>query len=137
MLGLIDRIYTYFRIRNKPEKIEVIPKIIKGSDNKEVSFYFVPSVVSSSHLGNGIIRMGENSIIHTIPSRELVHEDPAETVNNLQRIYNPAADLMQEYISQGYRINLIGVSLGNVLTIRAASEVVKWQLNKLVSIAGG
>jgi len=137
MLCLVDLIYTAYRKRKVSDIIESGPKIINGVNNDEVSFYFVPKIVSRSSLGNGIIKKGENAVIYTLPSRELIHENPEETVKNLYGIYNPAIDLMDQYVSEGYKINLIGVSTGNVIAIKAGAELPNGKLKRFDSITGG
>ena len=66
----------------------------------------------------------------------IIRPDVDETLENLREIYRDALSRMNQDLLQGKRISLLGVSLGNVIAIKLASELLKGRLRNLVSLVG-
>lgn len=137
MLGLIDRAYTFRRIHKKPKKMNFEFDVSNDFLNQEVSIHFVPEAVSRSYFGNGIMDNRGISLIYTLKSREIIDSEPKKTTDNLRQIYEHCAKILKQFLLEGYRVNLIGTSLGNVLAIRFGAELANGNLKRLVAVAGG
>ena len=139
MLGIADRLYTLNKSRNgyKEPEIDWKPEVIDYNKKETSWFCFVPRSVSRiSMLRKGIIPAEGNVFVYKISSLNLIKPNPEETVEGLQEIYDDAIRRMNQAITEGRTLNMIGVSLGNVLAIRAAGSIDS-RIGRLVSIVGG
>ena len=138
MFGLIDKIYASRKLRSdyvEPET-DWKPEIIRNSNKKDSWFCFVPRSVSEMPLlRKGIIPKDGDVFVYTISSLNLIKPSPEETIKGLQEIYDDAIERMNSSSAEGHALNILGVSLGNVLSIRVAGSISK--IEKLVSIVGG
>jgi len=139
MLGLIDRLYASRKLQSdyvEPET-DRKPEVIKNGEKKVSWFCFVPRGVSKTpFLRNGIIPKDGDVFVYTISSLNLIKPNPEETVERLQEIYDDAIERMNSSSAEGHALNILGVSLGNVLSIRAAGSI-NSGIERLVSIVGG
>lgn len=138
MWGVLDRLYAFYEIGrlNQIQKQNFKPEIKKHNSEKEIWICFVPvSVSSDSIFRRGILPEKGVSIIYTINSIYMIKSDSKKTISNLDKIYNDAIMRLKGFEKKGYSINLLGVSLGNIFSIRLASEVKN--LGEIVSIVGG
>lgn len=88
-------------------------------------------------LEKGLLPREGDVYIYTASSLNLIRPDPLETLHGLNEIYNEAVKRMKIARDQNrHTINILGISLGNVLGIRLASEVGA-PLRKIVSLVGG
>ncbi len=85
---------------------------------------------------NGLIPKSGNIFLYKIYSLNLIKECPEDTLDRLQEIYHDSIKRMRGSLDRNHTINLLGISLGNVLTIRAAGDI-ESKIEKIVSIAGG
>lgn len=141
MFGLIDHCYARIKLRKggnlnevgwTPENLS-FPNV--GSD-KVLWLCFVPSMVTRNlFIRRGTLPRNGNVLIYTISSFLLIRPDPRDILVLLNEIYTHALSRLTEALEAGFQLNLLGVSLGNVLAMRLAKTVGK--INTLVSIVGG
>ncbi|MDO8741263.1 MAG: hypothetical protein Q7J54_06860 [Candidatus Woesearchaeota archaeon] len=139
MFGIADWMYASRKLRKgyvEPE-LNWGPEIVHHN-GKEISWFcFVPRSVSEMPLlRKGIIPKEGKVFVYALSSLNLIKPNPEETVDRLQEIYNDAIRRMNEELAKGYSLSMFGVSLGNVLSIRAAGSI-NSKIEKLVSIVGG
>ena len=139
MLGIADWLYASRKLRKgyvEPEP-NWGPEIIRY-DKKEISWFcFVPRGVSKgSLLRKGIIPTEGKVFVYTLSSFNLIKPDLEETVEGLNEIYTDATRRMYEELANGHSLGMLGVSLGNVLAIRASGSI-NSRIERLVSIVGG
>ena len=139
MFGLADRLYALRKRREgyvEPE-IDWRPKVVSHNGKDTSWFCFVPHNVSGRPLlREGIIPAEGKVFVYTISSLNIVKPSPEETIDRLQEIYNDAINRMNHALANGHTLNLLGVSLGNVLSIRASNEI-NSEIERIVSIVGG
>ncbi|MBI2631924.1 alpha/beta hydrolase [Candidatus Pacearchaeota archaeon] len=139
MFGVTDRIYTFSKKFKKYRDIEVDWKPeISLSDKYNRDWYcFVPqNTVRFSIFRNGLIPNCGNVFIYKIYSLNIIDNNPTRTLENLQIIYNDVSERLYNSFKEKKDISFLGVSLGNVLAVRAAGEVGS-KIERIVSIAGG
>lgn len=139
MFGIADWLYA----SRKCSKSYVEPELNFGPeiiyyDEKEISWFcFVPrSVSEGTLLRRGIIPTEGKVFVYTVSSFNLIKPDLEETVKGLNEIYNDAIRRLHEELTNGHSLCMLGVSLGNVLSIRASGSI-NSKIEKLVSIVGG
>ena len=139
MLGLIDRWYAFRKCRQgyRVPKVSWEPEIVSCDKAKTSWFCFVPSMVSRvSLIRRGLIPAEGQVFVYTLSSLDLITADPEVTVEKLHCVYDHALEHMQMAVKQGKSVNLLGVSLGNVLSIRLAGQA-RTKIINLISIIGG
>jgi hypothetical protein len=144
MFGLLDRLYTFRKLRNEGAPLcgttgtDHRPEVISHDDDSgKVWFCFVPRLVSSSRiLRRGIIPMEGTVYLYTLNSSYFVRPSTKETLCRIDRIYNDAFGRINALPNSTKSVNLLGVSLGNVLSVRLAGSL-RRSLDQLVVIVGG
>lgn len=139
MFGIGDRIYTLSKRYRKFREINVDWKPeISIYDRSNCDWYcFVPQNVARIHLlKRGLIPARENVYIYKIYSLSIIKNDTDRTLNSLQEIYGDAMMGLHVSLKKNRSVSFLGVSLGNVLAIRAAGESGS-RIERIVSIAGG
>ena len=139
MLGIADWLYALRKCSKgyvEPE-LNWGPEIIQHNE-KEISWFcFVPrSISEGSLLSKGIIPTDGKAFVYTVSSFNLIKPDLDETVEGLNEIYSDANRRMHEELARGHSLSMLGVSLGNVLAIRASGSI-NSRIERLVSIVGG
>ena len=139
MFGLIDKLYASRKLRKgyvEPE-LNWGPEIVHHN-GKEISWFcFVPRSVSEMPLlRKGIIPKDGDVFVYTVSSLNLIKPSPEETAGGLQKIYDDAIERMNASSAKGHTLKILGVSLGNVLSIRAAGSI-NSRIEQPVSIVGG
>ncbi len=89
-----------------------------------------------SLIRRGLIPAEGQVFVYTLSSLDLITADPEVTVEKLHCVYDHALEHMQMAVKQGKSVNLLGVSLGNVLSIRLAGQA-RTKIINLISIIGG
>lgn len=139
MLGILDLWYAWKSLRKKKSDRETdwAPEVVRYDDSNYTWICFVPIFVSGvKAIRDGLIPKEGTVIIYTISSSDLILESSEETVKKLQQVYDHAVIKLSEAENDGKIINLFGVSLGNVLSIRLAAQAKK-KINRIVSLVGG
>jgi hypothetical protein len=139
MLGIIDRFYVFtksikgYEDHNASWKFE-----IEQYNGKETSWFcFIPNKVARRPLlRKGLIPNEGDVFIYTLSSLNLIKPNPEQTARGLTEIYNDVTERINQSLEKGHALNFLGVSLGNVLSIRAAGNS-NSNIEKLVSIVGG
>ncbi|MDP2593459.1 MAG: hypothetical protein Q8P52_02300 [bacterium] len=137
MLGILDRWYAARECRDGyvDEKCDWHPTT-SDHDGDITWLCFVPRIVSRTpFISRGLLPREGNVVVYTINSFDLILPDPDETIAKLGRIYEDALEKIAGTFGQKRPIGLLGVSLGNVLSIRLASEASN--IKRIVSIVGG
>ena len=138
MLGIADWLYALRKCSKGyiEPKLNWGPKIVQYNE-KEISWFcFVPSSISEGNLlRRGIIPTEGKVFVYTLSSF-LIKPNLEETIEGLNEIYNDATKRMNEELAKGYSLSMLGVSLGNVLAIRAAGSI-NSKIERLISIVGG
>ena len=139
MLGIADWLYALIKRRKGYTEPELNwgPEVVHFNE-KEISWFcFVPRGVSKgSLLRKGIIPTEGKVFVYTLSSFNLIKPDLEETVEGLNEIYTDATRRMHEELANGHSLGMLGVSLGNVLAIRASGSI-NSRIERLVSIVGG
>ncbi|MEK6925955.1 MAG: hypothetical protein AABW50_01610 [Nanoarchaeota archaeon] len=137
MFGILDRLYVMGKKKVFHEDIDWRAQIT--DDNFCESWYcFVPKVVAKKEkIRKGILPQKGKVSVYTTSYVNLIVPNAIQTRDNLREIYYDSLDRMSEDVEQGRKISVLGVSIGNVLSVRLASEVPYGKLNSLVSIVGG
>lgn len=139
MFGVRDRIYTLSKRYRKFREINVDwkPEIsIYGGSNCDWYCFVPQNVARIPLLKRGLIPTRENVFVYKIYSLSIIKNDPDRTLNSLQEIYDDALMRLHVSLKENRSVNFLGVSLGNVLAIRAAGESGS-RIERIVSIAGG
>ena len=138
MFGIFDRHYARKRLRKKENDINGKSRVEQNEDFTESWYCFVPEIVSENNfLRRRILPNHGKRTIYTICSSAIIVPDPMETLARLKEIYDESITRMRADIISGKIINLMGISLGNVLSIRACNELPKGSVENLVSLVGG
>jgi len=140
MFGLADRYFTENQLKkNWKVRTPFGPEILKDIDNEPSSWFcFVPStVISSRFLNWGILPKKGNRYLYQISSKRIITNDPEETIEKLNEIYEDVIKRVDSELQRGNKPNFLGVSLGNVISVRAASNFSQKGIGKLVSLVGG
>ncbi|PIN89811.1 hypothetical protein COU61_02990 [Candidatus Pacearchaeota archaeon CG10_big_fil_rev_8_21_14_0_10_35_13] len=139
MFGFFDKHYTQRQLRNPIERdVNENPKVEYNGNHQESWYCFVPRIISDiNYFSKTILPQNGKRTIYTISSQKIMVSDPLETVVKLRAIYENSIKRMQTDIGSGLAINLMGISLGNVLSIRLAANLPKGKVKKLVSLVGG
>ncbi len=138
MFGLLDRFYVR-RWNRLPPKSDWkwFPKIIDGS-SREVWYCFVPgSVWNNFSLKKNLLPQRGRKVIYTSSYRNMIFADAKKTRDIFEEIYLDARKRLVKDFKQGKRINLLGISLGNIVSVRLAHEVPGLEIENFVSIVGG
>lgn len=138
MLISLDEKYVKKRLANwKFEESKI--KILEDKDNSNDSWYcFVPNAISKpGWLSKRLLPREGKRTICTISALNLMDKSPEKTVKNLDGVYDPLFEEMEKDIREGKDISFVGVSIGNVLSIRAASELPRGRVKNLISFVGG
>lgn len=139
MFGIADWLYASRKLRKgyvEPE-LNWGPEIIYHNEKQISWFCFVPRSVSEiPFLRNGIIPAEGKAFIYTLSSFNLIRPDLEETLEGLNKIYYNATGKMHEELAKGHSLGMLGISLGNVLSIRASGSI-NSRIERLVSIVGG
>src|SRR3989344_3198926 len=137
MFGIFDELYAFKKslMKRKIIPYNSEPIVLGESKDKSVWFYFI----NSAQIKYGILRKNlflENRRIeyYIADISMLFKEDANETKILLEDLFRGACNNIESKIREGYKINLLGISLGNIFTIRAASI---YPCQKLISISGG
>ena len=139
MLGIIDRFYVFTKSIKGDEDHNASWKFeIEQHNGKETSWFcFIPNKVARMPLlRKGLIPNEGDIFIYTLSSLNLIKPNPEQTVRSLTEIYNDVTERINQSLEKGHTLNFLGVSLGNVLSIRAAGNSDS-NIEKLVSIVGG
>jgi hypothetical protein len=147
MLGLCDRIYIHKKSQPNHRELEdnckfetlCFPETLH--EHRVIWFCFVPRLIAEMKiLRRGIIPRVGLIKLYVMSSKNLIGRDPRQSVRGLEEVYQKAFNEMTTAIHGGWRVNLLGVSLGNVISIRAAAELPEATgatIGHLVSIVGG
>lgn len=139
MVSILDRLYVQKKKQegySEPEP-PLEPNIFYQDQTAESWYCFVPRAVNKRLLARGLIPKNGKVSVYTISSFNIMNLDPEVTISKLRRIYDDANFRINQDVQNGLTISLLGVSLGNVLSIRAATNVQEGKLGRLVSIVGG
>ena len=114
-----------------PSKIQHHSQRAKNNDPNWVCF--IPEFCYRvSFIKNRIILPGTNMDIYVLP-KTAIQPDPELTDRFLNDILD-SAKRQQENLFPGGKVNILGISLGNVLAFRFAEH---YQTNKLISVVPG
>jgi|SRR3989344_7698570 len=137
MFGIADRLYARKKRGIAHEDVDWKPQTEQGIIFKDSWYCFVPKIVTRNQaIGNGILPKEGKVTTYTISSINLIVPDVEETLGNLREIYNDALSRINDDMSKGKRISLLGVSLGNVISMRLASVLPGKNPRNLVSLVG-
>lgn len=139
MVSILDRLYTQKKKHEGYSESEppLEPNILYQDQTTESWYCFVPRAVNKRSLAKGLIPKNGKVSVYTISSFNIMNPDPEITTSKLRKIYDDANFRINHDIQNGLTINLLGVSLGNVLSVRVATNVQEGKLRRLVSIVGG
>ncbi len=139
MFGLADKLYSLRKCREgyvEPE-IDWRPEIVSYNRKSTSWFCFVSNNISKRpFLRNRIIPKEGDVFIYTISSLNIIKPNPEQSVRKLQDIYEDSMNRMYKELVDGKTLNVLGVSLGNVLSIRASSDI-NSSIERIISIVGG
>ncbi|MBI3623712.1 hypothetical protein HY212_06575 [Candidatus Pacearchaeota archaeon] len=85
----------------------------------------------------GILPKDGKVAAYTISYVNLIDASAKKTRDNLRVIYYDAMAKISEDLDRGRSISVVGVSIGNVLSVRCASSLPGRKVNELVSLVGG
>ena len=137
MFGIVDRLYARSKQGITHEDVDWKPEVEQEIIFNDGWYCFVPKIVSRNKtIRDGILPKKGKITVYTISSVNLIVPDVDETLENLREIYHDALLRMNQDIRQGKRISCLGVSLGNVLSIRLAHDLHGRNLRSLVSLVG-
>jgi hypothetical protein len=138
-MGLLDDLYSWKKTR--PEYTEPMtdwgPEIIENSQTNMEWYCFTPRIVNEVEFMRRRIIPREGKVhIYTISSFDIVQPNPDLTIERLTGIYEDSMRRIDEALKKKRRLNFLGISLGNVLSIRIAGNI-NTKIEKLISIVGG
>lgn len=139
MVAILDRVYARKKKREgySEPKSPTEPNVSCQDPANESWYCFVPRIVNTKLFSNGLTPQKGRVSVYTVSSFNIMHPDPEVTVSRLRKIYDDANSRIDNDLQAGSTINLLGISLGNVLSIRAAAYIPRGKLRNLVSIVGG
>ena len=138
MFGILDRLYVRGKKGVTHEEVNWNPEVTVYDDSNISWYCFVPKVVMrDGGVKRGILPQTGKVTSYTTSYVNLLAFDAIQTRDNLRQIYFDAMTKINEDLDSGRDISVIGVSIGNVLSLRCAGEVPEGKINTLVSIAGG
>ncbi|MBU0958365.1 MAG: hypothetical protein KKB31_00325 [Nanoarchaeota archaeon] len=138
MFGILDRYYVGRKKGVIGEDIDWSARINDSGTSNDSWYCFVPKLVmKNGFVWRGLVPHEGRVVVYTTSYINLIVPNAVKTRDNLRVIYDDAIKKMQQDSSRGRKINVLGVSIGNVLSVRLANEVSGSRINRLVSIVGG
>lgn len=135
MLGLLDRGYALWN-KIGPKKITSWAPTIVDDGIGEKWYCFVPkTILANKKLRDRLIPNKGNVVIYQVSYNNLMVNDVNETLSNLKAVYEDAILKIQEDVRLSRKINLLGISLGNIFAFRVLGEIKN--VKNLVSLVGG
>ena len=139
MFGVLDVIYT--GVRRSPfyrDQSTNYERSIEFFNGNESWYCYVPrSVSQNSNIRRGIIPQNGKVTVYSMSAPLIMTPSIEQTLENLNAIYNDAKTRIEEDLLNFREINIMGISLGNVLAIRTVKEVIEGKVNTLASFVGG
>ena len=137
MSGILDRAYARSKRGLAHENVDWHP-IVQDNPLPPIWYCFVPKiVVRDKGLREGILPKEGKVVTYVISSLNLVASDAEQFMCNLRQIYDDAMEKINEDLKQWRDINLLGISLGNVLSCKIANSLPNKKVKNLVSLVGG
>lgn len=138
MFGILDRLYARGKKGVTHEEVDWTPQVDFPSNSNDAWYCFVPKLVMrNERVREGILPKDGKVVAYTVSYVNLLVPDAFQTRDNLREIYSDAMMGINEDLDQGRRISVLGVSIGNVLSVRCASNVPGKRVNNLISLVGG
>src|SRR3989344_9311843 len=138
MFGVLDRIYTWRKRDVTWEDVDWTPQITVHDNSNDSWYCFVPKIVMNREgVRLGLLPQSGKVVAYTTSYVNLVVPDAERTRDNLREPYYDAIAKINDDLKEGRTINVLGVSIGNVLSFRCAGNVPEGRINNLVSIVGG
>lgn len=139
MFGIVDRLYTLSKKFKKFKEIKMDwrPEISLNNGSTSDWYCFVPqNTARFPILRRGLIPKTGNIFIYKIYSLNIINNNPSHSLRHLQQIYDDVSQRLNDSLKNKHSVNFLGISLGNVLAVRAAGKVVS-KIERIVSIVGG
>ena len=138
MFGILDRVYTRSKKGLLSENVDWRPEVSYFGSNRHVWYCFVPKIVTrNTSIREGILPQDGKVVVYTISSLNLIISDAEKTKDGLREVYKDAVFRLNEDLNWYREVSIIGVSLGNVLSIRLAGSLRDRKVKNLVSLVGG
>jgi len=126
MLGLADRLYTFTKRFKSLRELDVDwrPEVTHYNGSNNSWFCFVPrNVARLPMLRKGLIPSEGEVTIYKMYSLGLIKPNLQQTREGLQDIYEDAMERMNDALQQGHTINILSISLGHAIAIKAAGSI--------------
>lgn len=136
MFGFVDRFFVKrWNSKSFQEKWDWKPEVVEG-DSDEVWYCFVPSeVMNSNSLKSRLVPAKGAAVVYTSSYRAMIFSDANKTKRIFEKIYRDAKERMLKDFKKGKKINLAGISLGNIFSVRLAHDIP--EVKRFISIVGG
>ena len=138
MIGILDRAYTRSKKGLTHEDVDWKPEVSYFGSSRHVWYCFAPkNVTRKASIREGILPQDGKVVVYTISSLNLIVPDVEKTRNGLREVYEDATSRLNEDLKCYKEVSVMGVSLGNVLSTRLASNLSDRKIKNLVSLIGG
>lgn len=133
MFGILDLIYSYVLEYKDGKNVKLNGKPAVKIDRKsdETWFCFLPVSAFRPIMNGSLFPKKGNVVAYLVPR---IIPNPAKSYMRISRVYNDALKRAKSHAISGKKINILGVSLGNVIAYRLATKV---KAKELISIVPG
>ncbi len=138
MFGILDRLYVIGKRGVTHEEVDWTAQVDFPSNSNDSWYCFVPKLVMRNEkVREGILPKDGKVVDYTVSYVNLLVPNAEQTRDNLRQIYHDAMIRINGDLDRGRTVSVLGVSIGNVLSVRCAGNLPGKKVNNLISLVGG